>query len=152
MLLEKKRYLTFGFKFKKFNIKRAIFIIEINSIRVKVHTQKKIEGFFPLFLKSLTNVKTKRNILNFKIGIKIFYQFFFLSAAHSGIKKYKCEQCGMCFSWNDQLTQHIRLVHEGKKFSCEFCGSEYHSAKSLRNHKFKNHGVDKTRKYKYDDV
>ena len=90
--------------------------------------------------------------MNFKIGIKILYHFFFLSAAHSGIKKYKCEQCGMCFSWNDQLTQHIRLVHEGKKYSCEFCGSEYHSAKSLRNHKFKNHGVDKTRKYKYDDV
>ena len=45
MLLEKKSH-GFVFKFKKFSIKEAIFIIEIISIHVKVHTQ----NFFLNFL------------------------------------------------------------------------------------------------------
>ena len=36
--------------------------------------------------------------------------------------------------------------------SCKFCGREYNCPKSLKEHKFKNHGIDKTRKYKYDAV
>ena len=73
-------------------------------------------------------------------------------AYHSGEKKYKCEPCGLAFSIKNKLNTHIRLVHEGKKYSCEMCGREYTCGKSLKEHKFKNHGIEKTRKFKYDDV
>ena len=84
------------------------------------------------------------------VTISCFVTFF--SAYHSGTKSHTCEQCGMSFRIINKLNTHIRLVHEGKKYSCEFCGSQYHRAESLKEHKFKNHGIDKRRKYKYDDV
>lgn len=71
---------------------------------------------------------------------------------HSETKPYTCEQCGMSFKIANKLNIHIRLVHEGKKHSCEFCGREYNCPKSLKEHKFKMHGIDKTRKYKYGNV
>ena len=95
-----KRYLTLDSKFKKFNIKQAIFIIEINSIRAYI---EKNWIFFPLFLNLLTNVKTKRNILNFKIGIKILYQFFFFqrliqALKNTNVNSVECASVGMT-SW-----------------------------------------------------
>ena len=81
-----------------------------------------------------------------------FLYFFFLTAYHSGIKQHTCEQCGISFSIVNKLNIHIRLVHEGKKYTCDFCEREYTCPKSLKDHKVKNHGIDKTRKYKYDDV
>ena len=71
---------------------------------------------------------------------------------HSETKPYTCEQCGKSFKIVNKLNIHIRLVHEGKKHSCEFCGREYNCPKSLKEHKFKMHGIDKTRKYKYGNV
>ena len=47
----KKRCLAFEFKFKKFSIKQAIFIIENFSSRVKAHTQKNLKVFFRCFFK-----------------------------------------------------------------------------------------------------
>jgi hypothetical protein len=44
-----KRWLAFDFKLKKFSIKQAIFISEMFSSRVKVHTQKKFDVFFAVF-------------------------------------------------------------------------------------------------------
>jgi hypothetical protein len=51
MLLQKKKYNGKLFKFKKFSIKQAFFINEIFSSRIKAPTQKKIEVFFPGFLR-----------------------------------------------------------------------------------------------------
>ena len=56
MLLEK-RWLISYFKFKNFSIKQVIFIIEIISMRVKVHTQKKIWRFFSLIFKNFCSFK-----------------------------------------------------------------------------------------------
>jgi hypothetical protein len=41
---QKKRWMGFDFKFKKFSIKQAFFINKFFSSRVKASTQKKIEG------------------------------------------------------------------------------------------------------------
>jgi hypothetical protein len=46
-----KRWLAFDFKFKKFSIKQALFIIGIFSSRIKAHTQKNFEVFFRWFFK-----------------------------------------------------------------------------------------------------
>ena len=45
----KKRWMGFDFNFKKFSMKRAFFINEIFSSRVKVSKQKKFEVFFCCF-------------------------------------------------------------------------------------------------------
>ena len=47
---QKKRWIGFDFKFKKFSIKQAFFINDIFSSRVKARKQKKIEVFFLLIL------------------------------------------------------------------------------------------------------
>ena len=46
---QKKRWIGFDFRFKKFRIKQAIFISDIFPSRVKASKQKKIWSFFSLF-------------------------------------------------------------------------------------------------------
>ena len=60
-------------KFKKFRIKRVIFIIELMSIYIKVHTQKK--NIFPLFfslwfVKVFAHLNAFFEIRNFLIILK----------------------------------------------------------------------------------
>ena len=74
----------------------------------------------------------------------------FFSVNHLGEKPHKCPDCGLAFSIMNKLNVHKRLVHEGKKFSCDICGMEYNSQKSVKRHSLKAHGVEQKRKYKYD--
>ena len=48
---QKKRWMGFDFRFKKFRIKQATFISEILSPQVEAPKQKKIEVFFRCFLR-----------------------------------------------------------------------------------------------------
>ena len=71
---------------------------------------------------------------------------------HSSERPYKCDICGDAFAVTWKLKLHKERVHEGKKYYCETCGAEYASPKSLKKHKVKQHGMDKKRKFKFDDV
>ena len=75
---------------------------------------------------------------------------FKIAVNHLGEKPHKCDECGLAFSLANKLNVHKRLIHEGKKYSCDICGMEYNSPKSVKRHSLKVHGVEQTRKYKYD--
>ena len=70
---------------------------------------------------------------------------------HSSERPYKCDICGDAFAVTWKLKLHKERVHEGKKYYCDTCGAEYASPKSLKKHKVKQHGMDKKRKFKFDD-
>ena len=46
----------------------------------------------------------------------------------------------MTFNNSSAKWRHIRLVHEGIKYSCQKCGKEYADKKRLKMHVAKHHG------------
>ena len=70
---------------------------------------------------------------------------------HSTETPFKCERCEEAFPVKWKLRNHIERVHEFKKHGCDFCSKEYNDSKSLKEHMIKHHGLDKTRKFKFDD-
>ena len=85
-----------------------------------------------------------------KIAFEIFWplliNFISFPVNHLGEKSHKCAECGLAFSLANKLNVHRRLVHEGRKFSCDLCGMEYNSTKSVKRHCLKAHGVEHKRK------
>ena len=59
---------------------------------------------------------------------------------HLGEKNYHCLQCDEAFKYSSNLVQHTRTVHEGIKYKCESCGSQYDSTSALLRHKKDKHG------------
>ena len=86
---QKKRWLGFDFKFKKFSIKQAIFTTEIISFQVKVHTQFFFEIFKTFLNNKISNCSAIRNFAHTRKTQKFSReQFFFLLALLSGRKKF----------------------------------------------------------------
>ena len=59
---------------------------------------------------------------------------------HEGRKDFKCESCGKSFAIGYFLKKHIRIIHEGRKdYKCDICGKAVGTLSSLKNHKIKIH-------------
>ena len=71
---------------------------------------------------------------------------------HSNEKPHKCEVCEEAFAVPSKLRTHKEKVHEGKKHPCEICAKVYSCPKRLKGHKFDAHGIEKKRKFKFDDA
>ena len=57
-----------------------------------------------------------------------------------GESNIKCDQCDMTFNNSSAKWRHIRIVHEGVKYTCQTCGKEYADKKRLKMHMLKHHG------------
>ena len=57
-----------------------------------------------------------------------------------GESNIKCEKCEMTFNNSSAKWRHIRIVHDGIKYSCQTCGKEYADKKRLKMHMVKHHG------------
>ena len=57
-----------------------------------------------------------------------------------GESNIKCDQCDMTFNNSSAKWRHIRIVHEGIKYTCQTCGKEYADKKRLKMHMLKHHG------------
>ena len=57
-----------------------------------------------------------------------------------GESNIKCEKCEMTFNNSSAKWRHIRIVHDGIKYSCQSCGKEYADKKRLKMHMVKHHG------------
>ena len=57
-----------------------------------------------------------------------------------GESNIKCEKCEMTFNNSSAKWRHIRIVHDGIKYSCQSCGKEYADKKRLKMHMGKHHG------------
>ena len=41
---------------------------------------------------------------------------------HTGVKAYKCDTCGKCYSTKSILTQHIKSIHtKENEYKCDVC-------------------------------
>ena len=59
---------------------------------------------------------------------------------HEGRKDFKCESCGKSFAIGYFLKKHIRIIHEGHKdYKCEVCGESFSTLDRLKRHKRKIH-------------
>lgn len=54
---------------------------------------------------------------------------------HSGIKPYKCRECGRSFGRKPHLREHERGHRADFKFKCEICGKGYFRPKLFNDHK-----------------
>ena len=55
--------------------------------------------------------------------------------SHSGIKPYKCEQCGKSFSRRPHLVEHQRKHKNDFAFTCDKCGRGFFRQKLMQMHK-----------------
>jgi uncharacterized Zn-finger protein len=53
---------------------------------------------------------------------------------HEGIKPYKCELCGICFTTHGHLSDHMRSHSGERPFKCEICGSTFIRSSTLKTH------------------
>ena len=44
---------------------------------------------------------------------------------HNGEKIFSCEKCTKTYYTNDRLQNHIKHIHEGKKYECAICQKKY---------------------------
>ena len=64
-----------------------------------------------------------------------------IDTVHGGKKDYTCDVCGMNFTQNPARNLHKRLVHKKveKKHKCDFCAKTYFYKNELTNHIFVHH-------------
>jgi uncharacterized Zn-finger protein len=56
--------------------------------------------------------------------------------AHTGIKNFSCDICGMRFLYKSYVQNHLKVVHlKVKNFKCEICGFLMYSRTHYREHK-----------------
>jgi uncharacterized C2H2 Zn-finger protein len=76
-------------------------------------------------------------MLIFFYNVPLFIHFL---VKHMGESNIKCEKCEMTFNNSSAKWRHIRIVHDGIKYSCQSCGKEYADKKRLKMHMVKHHG------------
>ena len=59
-----------------------------------------------------------------------------LHACHRPCQQFKCQHCGKRYKNNSALTEHVEVVHSGKKpeYPCKQCGEVFNRLSSLRCH------------------
>lgn len=91
-----------------------------------------------LFNMNNINNNNKKNVNTFDINRKVTYILMFQvhKRLHSGVKPYKCEDCGRHFrQWGD-LKYHSMSIHsEQRQFQCEYCGKDFARKYSLIVHR-----------------
>lgn len=62
---------------------------------------------------------------------------------HLNIKDLKCDQCDFATARRSHLTTHIRSIHEGETFSCDFpgCDKSYNLKRNLTAHRERVHKI-----------
>ncbi len=61
---------------------------------------------------------------------------------HSGKFNYFCEICQKGFGRKYLYDEHMIVVHEGRRFYCDYCGTGFTSKAGLHNHKKKEHEMN----------
>ena len=52
---------------------------------------------------------------------------------------FKCNDCNKSYQYLSSLKEHVKNIHEGRKFICNFCDNGFKSKPYLRLHIMKNH-------------
>ena len=54
---------------------------------------------------------------------------------HEGKRRFICNQCNMCFSYNQSLKQHVNRTHlKVFNYKCKLCDKAYAKKSSLNDH------------------
>ena len=78
------------------------------------------------------------------VMIIILYTFL-LSSCSSHVtcfQEWHCDKCEMIFNFERNYNYHVKSCSGVNRYKCEKCGNEYHSKKSLQQHRTKQHGND----------
>ena len=54
---------------------------------------------------------------------------------------FECQECNKLFSSNDNLSRHIKFIHDELQLLCEICGKTMSNLRNLKEHQRKTHNI-----------